>query len=376
MSVSVLLKETRSSLLKLLDEAQVCLATFLKKELPKLQKNWWAPYVVRKLSELQIADLKNEDLDSLDFSALLSVLIGNWRDISKSRRGYALAHQMLNEIRNDFQAHFTTEKIKNLSAEDLYRHLDTLQRFLNVIKGADDLIEQVRESKLSIVPLLLGKELPLDPHPVDLTSGFESGQGETGDKGEVRAAPTAEVIRNPVSPKATVNQGVATHNVVQPQPVIGGHGRAIHPTSDDAKVYYNRGLAKLTPEQYEAAIKDCDAAVDQTPNSADAYNDRGIVKLSHEQYEAALEDFNQALRLDTDYVPAYTNRSYAKARLKQHAGAIEDCNKALDLNPNHAPAYIRRGDAKRNLKQYESAIEDYNQALSINPDNVHAYNLR
>ena len=249
------------------------------------------------------------------------------------------------EIRHVVQAHETTEEIEELSVEDIYRHLDTLERFLKVIEGNKELIQRVRSSKFNMVPLLLDQKLPRDPLPADLTPGFEPNQGETGGKGEFPTAPAAEAIHpTSVAPESDGSQNIAPPSTGQHP--LGGHGRTVPLTTDDTKVYFDRGLPKLSDEQYEAALKACDAVVDQDPKSADAYNNRGIVKLRHGQYETAIMDFNTAISRNSDYVPAYTNRAAAKIGLGQYKAAIRNCDAALNLNPNDAPAYTRRGSRK------------------------------
>lgn len=359
-------------------DGQVCLATFLEEKLPPLytpdDQTWWDYRVIRQLTPLQRSNIEKEGISKLDLAGLLNVLIGNWKDISDTQKGFPLAHQM-QEIR-EVLAHLTTEGIKELPVEDIYRHLDTLERFLKVIESDEELIQRVRKSKFDIVPLLLDQELPRDPLSADLTQGAELSRGETGDKGEFSSAPTAETIQStPVAPKTGVSQDDTTPNTVQHAPVIGDHGKGIPPTPDDTKVYFDRGLPRRSDEQYEAACKACDAAIDKNPD-ADAYNNCGIVKLSHQQYEEAKGDFERAISLNSDYFPAYTNRAYAQIQLGHYEAAIRSCVEALKQNRDYAPAYTNRGSARRNLGQYGKAIKDYDEALRIDPYFAPAYNGR
>ena len=174
MNTNELLEQAQLGLMGLLRKGQVCLAAFLEEKLPTLytpdDKTWWDHRVIRQLKPLQIKKIDQKSIDKLDLAGLLDVLIGNWKDISGVQGGFPLAHQIM-EIRHVVQAHSTTEDIKELSVEDIYRHLDTLERFLKVIEGDEHLVQRVRNSKFNMVPLLLDQELPRDP----LSGGSNSG---------------------------------------------------------------------------------------------------------------------------------------------------------------------------------------------------------
>ena len=200
MNTNELLEQAQLGLMGLLRKGQVCLAAFLEEKLPLLytpdDKTWWDHRVIRQLKPLQIKKIDQKSIDKLDLAGLLDVLIGNWKDISDVQGGFPLAHQMM-EIRHVVQAHETTEEIEELSVEDIYRHLDTLERFLKVIEGDEHLIQRVRSSKFNMVPLLLDQELPRDPLPADLTRGFEPSQGETGAKASSAPRPLLR-LSNPL----------------------------------------------------------------------------------------------------------------------------------------------------------------------------------
>ena len=175
MNTNELLEQAQLGLMGLLRKGQICLAAFLEEKLPPLytpdDQTWWDHRVIRQLKPSQKQKVTEKSIDKLDLAGLLDVLIGNWKDISDVQGGFPLAHQMM-EIRHVVQAHETTEEIEELSVEDIYRHLDTLERFLKVIEGDEHLVQRVRNSKFNMVPLLLDQELPRDPISADLTRGF------------------------------------------------------------------------------------------------------------------------------------------------------------------------------------------------------------
>ena len=104
MDTKVLLKQARLHLIELLEDAQVCLKTFLEKLLPTLPKRkdetWWEHRVLPPLSDLQRKGIRDGELGSLDLAGLLTVLIGNWNNIpGRSQKELALALHMQGEIR-------------------------------------------------------------------------------------------------------------------------------------------------------------------------------------------------------------------------------------------------------------------------------------
>ena len=69
----------------LIDEIQIALGTWLKHYLPIVHpKDMWKCGVIQKLTELQYQSARADGartLDDLDLTALLSVFIGNFREL-------------------------------------------------------------------------------------------------------------------------------------------------------------------------------------------------------------------------------------------------------------------------------------------------------
>ncbi len=133
------------------------LTIFLEKVLPDLFEDWWKKAVLNSLSYQQRRRMEQSSLKSLgalDLAALLRVLDQNWYQISNKLGLTSEARHFVKEmqtIRNRW-AHATTE---GFPIEDVYRDLDTLQRFAAVIGADDTLIQEVRSSKTA----LLAKEM-------------------------------------------------------------------------------------------------------------------------------------------------------------------------------------------------------------------------
>jgi ATP-dependent helicase HepA len=146
------------SMSRLLSKAAKHLAPFLEEMLPSLFEDWWNQAVVNNLSFQQrrrIEQRNIESLASLDIAALLRVLDQNWYQISTKRDLTAESRHFVKEmltVRNRW-AHAGTE---GFPVEDVYRDLDTLQRFASVINAKKDFIQEVRTTKTS----LLAKDMP------------------------------------------------------------------------------------------------------------------------------------------------------------------------------------------------------------------------
>ena len=152
------LRKARGDSIELIKEGQICLAAFLKEKLPLLDnpprgKTRWEHYVVNHLSPFERKYLKGERIDELDLVGMLRVLKGNWHKIFGNYKDLALVYQM-EQIRNDL-VNPSPETIREPSAQDIYRKLDALGLFLNLIEGDKSLIQRVQDSLEAIVPLLL-----------------------------------------------------------------------------------------------------------------------------------------------------------------------------------------------------------------------------
>lgn len=139
------------------------LAVFLERVLPPLFDDWWNKAVVNTLSFQQKRRLEQRNITSLgglDLAGLLRVLDQNWYQISNSLDLTSEARHFVKEmqtVRNHW-AHADTE---GFPVDDIYRDLDTLQRFAVVIGADDKLIQDLRKTKAA----LLASETQPQPDP-------------------------------------------------------------------------------------------------------------------------------------------------------------------------------------------------------------------
>ena len=129
------------------------LVDFLEQTLPQLFDDWWSKGVVSTLSFQQKRRLEQRNitsLSSLDLAGLLRVLDQNWYQISNTLNLPSETRHFVKEmqtVRNRW-AHTDTE---GFSIDDIYRDLDTLQRFAVVIGASEELIQDLRETKTALL---------------------------------------------------------------------------------------------------------------------------------------------------------------------------------------------------------------------------------
>lgn len=138
---------------KHLSDVAAQLVSFLERVLPPLFDDWWNKAVVSTLSFQQKRRLEQRNITSLgglDLAGLLRVLDQNWYQISNSLDMTSEARHFVKEmqtVRNRW-AHAGTE---GFPVDDIYRDLDTLQRFAVVIGADDKLIQDLRKTKAALL---------------------------------------------------------------------------------------------------------------------------------------------------------------------------------------------------------------------------------
>ncbi len=153
---------------KLLDEASAALCQSLFVSLPPLAADWWDLCVVRKLSfqqRQQVERRRLQNLDQLDLAALLRIVDQNWFELADANKlpydGRNFVKEM-QTVRNRWaHAQVTTPPV-----DDIYRDLDTLQRFLELICPESVLANNVASAKMNLfTPPALSLPIPTAPSP-------------------------------------------------------------------------------------------------------------------------------------------------------------------------------------------------------------------
>ena len=176
------------------------LVAFLEKVLPPLFDDWWKKAVINTLSFQQKRRTEQRNITSLgglDLAGLLRVLDQNWYQISSSLDLTSEARHFVKEmqtVRNRW-AHADTE---GFAVDDIYRDLDTLQRFAVVIGADDKLIQELRETKTA---LLTAENQPQPDRGTEETSALPE---KKKDEAEFEPGQIIFVKSNPSSRGAVV----------------------------------------------------------------------------------------------------------------------------------------------------------------------------
>lgn len=159
-------------------QASRSVCRFLEEVLPTLSASWWADLVVANLSFQQrraVETRRITALSGLDLAALLRVLDANWHAIADRLGLPSETRHYLKEMRTvrDRWAHAAASEF---SPDDVYRDLDTLQRFLVSIGAEEELLGEVK--RLKGASLAAGGQMnstPETPAP-SLATAFSVGQ--------------------------------------------------------------------------------------------------------------------------------------------------------------------------------------------------------
>lgn len=171
------------SIAKHLNEVAGQLAAFLERVLPSLFDDWWNKAVIATLSFQQKRRLEQHHITSLsglDLAGLLRVLDQNWYQLSNRLDLTSEARHFVKEMQT-IRNHWAHADTKGFPIDDIYRDLDTLQRFAVVIGADNKLIQDIRKTKAALLasvadpqPASNAETSPV--HPERKVAEFEPGQ--------------------------------------------------------------------------------------------------------------------------------------------------------------------------------------------------------
>jgi len=130
---------------------EVC--RYLGDVLPLISETWWKDLVLPRLTYQQQRFVEQRNITSLaglDLAALLRVLDQNWYAVSQRETFSSDTRHYLKEmqsVRNRW-AHAGTNELPH---DDVYRDLDTLQRFVTVIHGDTNLLSKIQEARQQLL---------------------------------------------------------------------------------------------------------------------------------------------------------------------------------------------------------------------------------
>ncbi len=158
---------------ELLNLAAAELCQFLDKRLPMLgDEDWWVKRVIDKLSFQQqryVAQRSISELGGLDLAALIRILDQNWYDLNWKETFPPDARHFVKEMQT-IRNRWAHASVQEYPRDDVYRDLDTLQRFLAVIGASEDLQDKVRAERKKL--------LEIEQPAVEGTAGMETAGAE------------------------------------------------------------------------------------------------------------------------------------------------------------------------------------------------------
>jgi ATP-dependent helicase HepA len=169
-------------MLALLNESTPALRRFLGDALPRVSADWWNTCVLRNLTEQQARVVRQNgvtSLNGLDFAALLRVFDTNYFEVSNAVDLPRETRNWLKELqqaRNRWAHHTGGED----RPDDLFRDLDTLERFLGAIRGEASLVATVRSRKATVFGGVAQQSpaapSPAPPAPASAATEFQQTQ--------------------------------------------------------------------------------------------------------------------------------------------------------------------------------------------------------
>lgn len=143
----------------LLTAAAVATSHFLNATLPALSKDdWWERRVLQFLSDGQRNAVNRNgitQLSQLDLASLLHTLDNNWRSLDDIHGFAPGSLNFVKEMRTVRNRWSHQSAVPDYTPDDVYRDLDTLERFLAVVEAESDLQEKARAERLAIIAEIL-----------------------------------------------------------------------------------------------------------------------------------------------------------------------------------------------------------------------------
>lgn len=152
------------------------LVRFLTQLLPGISTNWWQDMVLAVLNPRQKDKLLNSEdisLVNLDLAALLRIFDQNWFRIS-AHMGYEPEQRHYLKEMISIRNRWAHRNSNPVSDDDLYRDLDTTQRFLKMIDADSKLIDDIQQQKQEAFKR--NTQEPDQPTEQIPTEGFQPGQ--------------------------------------------------------------------------------------------------------------------------------------------------------------------------------------------------------
>jgi tetratricopeptide (TPR) repeat protein len=130
----------------------------------------------------------------------------------------------------------------------------------------------------------------------------------------------------------------------------------------------NLGMALSALGRDTEALAPLDKALALAPDSLDLLNNRGNVLLRLHQPAEAVGVFERILAREPRHLGVRMNRANALAELGRSGEALAEYDTVLAAAPAQAEAHYNRGNVLRALDRHAEALAAYDRALTLRPD--------
>ncbi len=130
-----------------LEDVITPLGTYLKTNLQAISQNWWEDIVLNCLTEGQLKNIQGRKITTiyeLDLAALIRIFDSNWNLISQRQEILPEFRNILREMRS-VRNRWSHAGASSYPKEDIFRDLDTLNRFAKEIDADTSLLNNIKE---------------------------------------------------------------------------------------------------------------------------------------------------------------------------------------------------------------------------------------
>jgi tetratricopeptide (TPR) repeat protein len=176
------------------------------------------------------------------------------------------------------------------------------------------------------------------------------------------------VTKEPLSPRAHNNLGLALKEQGRLEEAIGHFLAALQIRPDHAHAHNNLGVALRERGRPGEAVGHFSQALRIQPNHADAHNNLGLALQEQGRFKEAIGHFSEALQIKPDHAEAHNNLGIALANQGLLKEAIGHFSRALRIDPRLAEAHNNLGLALARQGNLKNAIIHFSEALRIKSD--------
>ncbi|CAD8127977.1 unnamed protein product [Paramecium sonneborni] len=134
------------------------------------------------------------------------------------------------------------------------------------------------------------------------------------------------------------------------------------------------GKALVQVKKYKEAIQLFDKTIQINPQFYKAYYQKGFALQKINRYEEAIKSFNQTIQINPYFYKAYNKKGIALSKMERYEEGISCLNQSIEIYPTYFKTYNSKGYVLSQKKKFEEAILCYDQSIRFNSQNDNAKN--